>query len=121
MHGKRWTERREGWGRDREEAVEIGNESIDWEAARAEYLAGGITKQGRKLRVNNPRGMIEYCSLMQENGSSLKNRLAYSVHGYAYMQFLDKKDRPKDTPFIPAAKLPGRLLARRWKKRFNSR
>ena len=86
-----------------------------------EYLAGGITKQGRKLRVNNPRGMIEYCSLMQENGSSLKNRLAYSVHGYAYMQFLDKKDRPKDTPFIPAAKLPGRLLARRWKKRFNSR
>ena len=42
MHGKRWTERREGWGRDRKEAVEIGNESIDWEAARAEYLAGGI-------------------------------------------------------------------------------
>ena len=97
---------------------------ILWSAAvlgDTEYLAGGITKQGRKLRANNPRGMIEYCSLMQENGSSLKNRLAYSVHGYAYMQFLDKKDRPKDTPFLPAARLPGRLLARRWKKRFNSR
>ena len=42
MHGKRWTEWRAGWGHDRKEAVEIGNESIDWEAARAEYLAGGI-------------------------------------------------------------------------------
>lgn len=30
-------------GRDRKEAIDIGDGSVDWEAARAEYLAGGIT------------------------------------------------------------------------------
>ena len=34
--------RRAGWGRSRKGAVEIGNERVDWETARAEYLAGGI-------------------------------------------------------------------------------
>lgn len=56
-----------------------------------EYLDGGITKQGRKLRINNPMGMILYCSMMQEEGSSLWNRLIYSIQGYAY--YFIAKDR----------------------------
>lgn len=83
-----------------------------------EYLAGGITKQGRKLRVKNPKGMIEYCRLMQENGASLLNQIAYSVQGYAYYYFLNKNDR-KSTNMkgLIKLRLAGKALSLYWKRK----
>lgn len=84
-----------------------------------EYLAGGITKQGRKLRIKNPRGMIDYCKLMQKNGASWKTKIAYSVQGYAYYQFIDK---PKRNRAILKGLLPfrlsGKILGQYWKSKF---
>lgn len=82
-----------------------------------EFLAGGITKQGRRLRVKNPKGMIEYCNLMQNSGSSLWNKFAYSVHGYAYYYLQDKAARNDKLQLIHVASLPGFMLSIYWKKK----
>lgn len=84
-----------------------------------EYLAGGITKQGRKLRIKNPKGMIEYCRLMQGNGASLKTKLAYSVQGYAYYYFLNKKNRKSaNMAGLIKLRLAGKALSRYWRRKF---
>lgn len=87
-----------------------------------EYLAGGITKQGRKLRVKNPNGMIEYCGLMQSKESSLSNRIKYSIMGYAYAylggikssngEYIKKLNR--------MCYIPGVVLGFIWKRKYKS-
>lgn len=84
-----------------------------------EYLAGGITKQGRKLRIKNPKGMIEYCRLMQGNGASLKTKLSYSVQGYAYYYYLNKNDRDnRILEGLIKLRLAGKALSHYWKRKF---
>ena len=85
-----------------------------------EYLEGGITKQGRRLRIRNPLGMIEYCELMQENGASLKNRIVYSVHGFAYAYLAKKRagEAPPKPKLMGWTKPLGSLLGRRWEKQY---
>ena len=83
-----------------------------------EYLAGGITKQGRKLRIKNPKGMIEYCRLMQGNGASMKTKIAYSIQGYAYNEFVEPDKRKKeDLNGLMNLRLFGKILAKQWKKK----
>lgn len=99
------------------------NSKLLWASAtigHTEYLEGGITKQGRRLRIKNPQGMIEYCTLMQENGASLKNKLVYSINGYAYLRFLKNKDfdRKKLNKLVSVCRIPGEILAQKWKKQF---
>lgn len=83
-----------------------------------EYLAGGITKQGRKLRIKNPRGMIEYCQLMQTNGANLKTKLLYSAQGYAYKRFCNCNDTNTDNSFLVVTKPVGRAIAFLWKIKY---
>lgn len=83
-----------------------------------EYLAGGITKQGRKLRVKNPCGMIEYCELMQENGASLKTKLIYSIQGYAYASFA--KTKYSAGKLLKIGLIPGKVLGEIWKRKYAS-
>ncbi len=90
-----------------------------WAAAvlgETEYLAGGITRQGRRLRIRNPKGMIEYCELMQENGASLKTKYVYSVQGYAYSHISNEKYNNR--LFMKTGYLPGIMLAEYWKRRY---
>lgn len=90
-----------------------------WAAAvlgNTEYLEGGITKQGRRLRLKNPRGMIEYCRLMRSGG--LRSRAVYSIQAYAYREFLPRPEQENMSGFMAAAKLPGKLLAARWRKQY---
>lgn len=84
-----------------------------------EYLEGGITKQGRRLRIRNPQGMIEYCQLMQENGADLRQRFLYSVHGWAYVQLAKEKGICSQAKFMLSAKIPGTVLAGIWKKKYH--
>lgn len=81
-----------------------------------EYLAGGITRQGRKLRVNNPRGMVEYCEDMQRNGASLKIRIVYSVQGYAYSSFC--KEKYRRGAFVGITAIAGKILGIIWKRKY---
>lgn len=58
-----------------------------------EYVDGGITKQGRKLRVKNPVSMILYCTMFQKSISSYKIRCKYSIMGYAYQHISGKSKK----------------------------
>ena len=51
-----------------------------------DYLEGGISKQGRALRVKSPLGMAVRCLLMQTKESGWKLRLIQSVGYYAYLK-----------------------------------
>lgn len=87
---------------------------------RTEYLSGGITKQGRKLRLENPLGMIEYCSLWQHKDSGLKKRFFYSIQAFAYLDFVskDKKESVRIDDFLSYTKFLGQLLAWYWRKKY---
>ena len=85
-----------------------------------EYLAGGLTKQGRKLRIRNPKGMIEYCELIVEKDAGLKRRLIYSIQGYAYAEFITEDRDKYTTKLIPLTKVMGKALAMYWKKRYTN-
>lgn len=86
------------------------------------YLDGGITKQGRRLRVRNPLSMIEYCTQLQVKDSGLLYRLVYSMQGFAYMKFSNRKYKELLTLGLPVNRfnklmyLPGLLLYCKWKK-----
>ena len=83
-----------------------------------EYLAGGLTKQGRRLRIKNPQGMIEYCSLMQENKASLKTRIEYSIQGYAYLSFCRDKQNIDTSKLMNCMSIPGKALGMVWKNKY---
>lgn len=85
-----------------------------------EFLEGGITKQGRRLKVKSPNGMVEYCGLMQGSGSSFFNRLKYSAMGYAYASIGGKNVRGNEylKAFSKIAYLPGIALGAYWKRKF---
>lgn len=83
-----------------------------------EYLEGGLTKQGRRLRIKNPRGMIEYCSLMQENGAGLKTRLLYSIQGFAYSSLLKKIEATETSKLIKLMRVPGLVLGYYWRRKY---
>ncbi|MBR4502326.1 MAG: glycosyltransferase family 2 protein [Clostridia bacterium] len=85
-----------------------------------EYLVGGITKQGRKLRVKNPMGMIEYCELMMENGATFLTKLSYSTQGYAYRVIArGKAQKTEKAPnLIRVCALPGAILSLIWKCKY---
>ena len=85
-----------------------------------EYLEGGITKQGRRLRIRNPHGMIWYCSLFQTKEAGLRNRFVYSVHGYAYLKLagLRRKNVEAARKLNPLCALPGMALAALWKRKY---
>ena len=103
------------------------NCSLLWASAalgETEYLEGGITKQGRRLRLRNPRGMVEYCNFLQCNKASLKLRLLYSIQGYAYMQFADRRNLGEaeriGNHLIKSMRPFGKLLAIYWRKKYPS-
>lgn len=85
------------------------------------YMDGGITKQGRKLRVKNPLGGIYYCILLQSKESGFKVRLKYSLLGYAYKYISGKSKKELNSIGIDIDKLqkvmkmPGFFLAQKWK------
>jgi len=97
--------------------------SIMWAGAilgKSDYLEGGITKQGRMLRVKNPIGMIYHASLMMHPDSSIRVKLGYSIYAYAYMKYanLSKADlarfRISMDVFYPTVFI-GYLLAKYWR------
>lgn len=66
------------------------NDCILWSDATlgtTEYLHGGITQSGRKLRLKNPKGMILHAMLMLNGESNLRIKLGYSIHAYAYKHY----------------------------------
>lgn len=91
-----------------------------------EYLQGGITKQGRKLRIKNPKGMVIYCCLMQTHDAGFAIRFKYSIMGYAYMSFIKRSDpdlvyENYIKSFVKIGYLPGKILGYYWGKKYKDR
>lgn len=89
-----------------------------------EYLEGGITSEGRKLRLKNPKGMITYCNLLQDNKSGFLIRTKYSIMGYAYSSFIidaNERDHFLSTcHFYKFCYIPGLVLGKIWKNKFDN-
>ncbi len=93
---------------------------------KTEYLEAGITKQGRRLRIKNPKGMYYYCLLLQNKNSGLILRFIYSIYGYAYLAYggiLEKDIRATiNTKYrlIRVTKPIGLLVSKIWNRKYMS-
>lgn len=93
---------------------------------RGEYLDGGITRQGRVLRLKNPCGMIYRCIQFQCAEAGFKTRMKYAIMGYGYQYFaklssVQLKERGLEMRKLnPLMKLPGMLLAMIWRRKYPS-
>ena len=91
-----------------------------------EYLEGGLTKQGRKLRILNPKGGMLNASLSMEKdnyfSTRIKNGLLYDCYGF----FAGVKPKSilfeqKNNLIIKASCLfPGYLLFRYWRRKYQN-
>lgn len=90
----------------------------------AEYQQNGISKTGRRLRLQNPLGMMFYCALLQQS-SSIGIKIKYGIIAQAYRRLrkisseeLREANIPKKA-FSKFTYLPGCLLAFYWKHKYN--
>lgn len=89
----------------------------------AEYQKNGLTRSGRKLRINNPLGMIYYSGLQQSNQTTITNRIKHSIGAQAY-RFFSKRSRKSLaryglTQYLPGwAFFPGLFLKLYWEAKF---
>ena len=90
-----------------------------------DYLEGGISKQGRALRVKSPLGMAARCLLMQTKDSGWKLRLTQSIGYYAYLKIagMDSVNIGEEKayrPLFPLLSKPlGLMLCSYWKHKHN--
>lgn len=90
-----------------------------------DYLEGGLSKQGRSLRVKSPLGMAARCLLMQTKDSGWKLRLTQSIGYYAYLKIagMDSVNIGEEKayrPLFPLLSKPlGLILCSYWKHKYN--
>jgi glycosyltransferase involved in cell wall biosynthesis len=88
-----------------------------------EYLEGGLTNSGRKLRINCPRGGMAFSLLMMSSEfpwrDRLKNGILYTTYArFAHQRFIDTL-RCKYPVLSTICYLPGIILYRYWNKRYH--
>jgi len=90
-----------------------------------DYLEGGLSKQGRSLRLKSPLGMAARCLLMQTKESGIKIRLTQSIGYYAYLKIggvnsVSVGGEKKYRPLCPLITKPlGLMLYLYWKRKYN--
>jgi glycosyltransferase involved in cell wall biosynthesis len=91
----------------------------------AEYLEGGLSKSGRKLRLKNPLGMIYYSKLMMSPKAGLITQIKYAISIWPYARIANisifeilKSVNGKSLLLI--SYLPGALLYFKWKRLMNN-
>lgn len=88
-----------------------------------EFLEGGLTMRGRKLRLVSPKSMATHALLILSGDCGLKNRIKYSTLYYAYLKYNGIKDfeipECKKRIFLSAITgLTGWCLSQYWKSKF---
>lgn len=88
-----------------------------------EFLEGGLTKRGRKLRLISPRSMATHALLMLSGDCGTKNRIKFSTLYYAYLKYNGIKDfsipECKKKVFAPIfTEMTGWCLSKYWKSKF---
>jgi glycosyltransferase involved in cell wall biosynthesis len=96
----------------------------------AEYQEGGLTAQGRSLRIDNPLGMMEYSALNSAQARMLRWRFKHRVMYFAYRHIARKRgDHATDSAVLAGTATRydfvsawlGRLLASCWSRRYGTR
>lgn len=90
----------------------------------AEYQIHGLTRSGRKLRIQNPLGMIYYSGLHQSNQSTVSNKIKHSIGAQAYRFFSNKdikffKENNLKKSLKPWAFIPGLILKIYWQRKWS--
>ena len=88
-----------------------------------EYLEGGLTKSGRRLRIRNPRGGMFISNLRMDRrnytGQRWKYGLLYTCYGCFARKGIVEQLKETDHPALAVACYPfGYLLYLRWKKKY---
>jgi glycosyltransferase involved in cell wall biosynthesis len=88
-----------------------------------QYLQGGLTQSGRKLRINNPHGGMVFCLLMMRKKypmrDRLKNGLLYTAYSFFAHQNIIRTLNCKH-PGLTAFCLPlGFMLYVYWNRKYN--
>ena len=91
---------------------------------RTDYLEGGLSKQGRPLRMKSPLGMATRCLLMQTKESGWRLRFTQSVGYYAYLKLagmdaIDSEIGKTHRPLCPLLAKPlGQMLCAYWRRKY---
>ncbi len=88
-----------------------------------EYLAGGLTKSGRRLRIKCPKGGMTNAELMMSSDFGLKSRIKGAMLLVTYAKFdkigfLATLKKVKQKSLALICYLPGVALYIYWKKKF---
>lgn len=90
----------------------------------SEYLEGGLTKSGRKMKLHSPRGMMARSWVYLEDSAvnfktKLKMALLYDVYLHAVAQSqLTQEERKRKHWLLAVCKIPGAVLYQKWKKKY---
>lgn len=89
-----------------------------------EFLEGGLTKRGRRLRLISPRSMATHALLMLSGDCGTKNRIKFSLLYYAYLKYNGIKDfsipECKKRIFAPLlTRMMGWCLSEYWKNKYS--
>lgn len=92
----------------------------------SEYLEGGLTKSGRRMKLHSPRGMMarswEYLKDPAVNfKTKVKMALLYDVylHAVEWSQLIPE-ERERKHWLLTACRLPGSVIYQRWKKKYEN-
>ncbi len=92
----------------------------------ADYLEDGLTKSGRSLRMNCPRGGMEYANLCMMKGISWKRRvksaILYTAYGLIAKESLYKLVSRSNAKGLCFLLFPiGALTQHQWKRKFRGK
>lgn len=88
-----------------------------------EYLEGGLTKSGRKLRITNPRGGMFICDLRMQKKNHFTQRVKYGLLYCCYGFFAGEKPGrmlagTKYKALAALCMVPGYAMYRLWKHKY---
>lgn len=92
----------------------------------ADYLAGGLTKSGRKLRITNPKGSRWHAKVFLSRDFNLKIRLKNSILYDTYSHFIGENwskslsGAPYSRVMLTIVWLPSYFLFYFWSKKYSS-
>lgn len=91
----------------------------------SEYLEGGLTKSGRKMKLHSPRGMMARSWAYLEDPSvnfktKLKMALLYDIYRQAAgASQLAQSEKARRHWLLTLCKLPGAILYQGWKRKYS--
>lgn len=89
-----------------------------------EYLEGGLSQSGRKLRINCPNGGRTFSLLMMDSrfplGERIKNGMLYVAYNFFSHRRVSEAFDCRHTFLTAFCLVPGYLLYRYWDKKYNN-